>query len=1158
MSKETVKAGWDALANGQTPTIVFAPTYNGVPDNIDAEKVLVNTSGYTGHMMINTGGSVWSESSGFPASQGSYSLYQGYGLVELPAALTSEKVRDMRSYLQTPMLSVKSLFSAISNPVSNNGYNVVLDDEFFSSGNPYYENAYITLPRITELNPENIEEELINVTVDGISGWSKDVTTIALGMDSSTGRKKDGLDITLNLTARLRDGSTANTLYTSCSIRDRDYKGLYYGGFACQILGIDSRGHEVAGSNIVWVTTELGTGDFKTMSEMTKFLGQDSFHYYDQVDNSIGIFNKSGNVYVWSKPLNFKILSTTEVRSYRLKIVPGAYSNKTSLLDYAGTLWEIIGTSPRYVDNYNAGPSFLDIDITAAYKLNNSVPGTYSGVKIYKEDLLNTKDTPADYLLSYCKLFNLYFDRDVTSKTIKILTSKNFYDRDVDLSDDIDRPIDIQPLSFEHKWYSFNYKQNKTESLDNYKAKYGVDFGSQRVNTGYEFDSETEELLVKNIFLNSAQVLEADKHYVKLTNNNCDVPTFLTDTVTYYLYNTSKETTEIKLMKAANTTSTDINGKSQELIKYDSFSKVQLHNQEKPSEGSNVLLFFNGMKETNVPYWITDDITPMIDLNEKPTWLYTASEYNTNGEQIAIRTTSVPQFSRYIEDENNIFASWDFGRTRELFIPEISYVDGDATIYERYWKAYINDLYDVDTRIVTAYIKFDEKPTKESLKHFYYFDNSYWAIDEVIDYNPTSYELTKVKFVKVNDKNHYRNENIVPPEPIPTDTISITAVTPIASTSTTLGYTVVSGDYCKVQIIGQTRINGHGPGTTSDILPIPENFSTASKYYTVKAWQTMDPSISAATVVEQEGAEEPISVTITSTSPIPATATSITYTVTADYAGTVKIDGGSLPGPIYNNFPAGSSTYTVTIPANTHSYVEYYGLEAKLNDYPSVTAATTVEQLGNEGPTLTSITLSSTWATDVPYTGGVATYQNCTNVVTAHYSDGTSADITSQSTFTASTTLNVPSTTSTTRENVGVINVIAAYYDGPNPFTSTVVVPVYQAAYVEPATFYFQNSDTTITVYGSFGIVRGTTTGYITGIEARPGMVEGRTDEVPFTITSVALAVSDPNVNQIVTSNSTTGQSIIATYDTSSNAWRGTGTIDVQQGTYIKFDLIRS
>lgn len=1053
MNKETIKKAWDDVRDGTSSAVTFVPCYNGVPDKLDAEKVLVNTSGFTGHMMMNSGSGIWEEITGFPDNLQGYSTYNGYGLVELPEPLTEWKMKDLRSYLQRPALRVKDFISACTRPESNGGYEVELDDDFFTTGNPYYEEAWITLPTVPELDASVGADSTsaITITINNTSGNTAVGGAISFSINQETGYTN-----TIKMNLRMTSELTTSYAYTSAfavTPSPRRYTAL--GGIGVQIVGQNTGGtrvQDVAASNVCWLTTRLvaGNGQMTYTFQEAVTDNENPFKDYATVDTYIGKFNRvSGGIYEWDEPITLNIGSNVNINQYQIRI----YCLQKKVLspwNFTGFMW------PNTNMDGQSGGKIMSVTtptIVAAITKLNPETNSYSNVEVSKEQLLNTQYTPADYLLSYCKLFNLYFDRDVHSKKISILTPKNFYDRDVNISDDIERNMDIKPLSFDHKWYSLSYRNNQTTTLNAYKTKYGTEFGQQRINTGYEFDAETEELMKGNVFLNASQVLEASKYYRKMDNNSCDSPTFLLDNVAYSLFNTEFDTIDVELGRVTGTSENDINAKSTEFIKYDNFSKVQVHNEEKPVDGANILVFYNGQRPTAAPYWVTDDVYSMLQVNDSPCWLYTVSEYDVNGNKIAIKVDELPQFSRYIANDSNIFASWDFGRTKELYVPEIKYVDGDATIYERYWKMYINDIYDVDTRIVTGYIKFDEKPTKESLKHFYFFEDCYWVIDEIIDYNPTSYGLTKVKFVKVNDKDNYLNNNIIPPEP-PTpepDTITITASTPIAATATSLGYTVTASDYCKVQIVGRTYRNGHGSGTTTSSLPIPANESSSYKYYTVEAWLTMNPSVSAYTIVQQLSAASPHYVRIMSPTPIDATATSITYTVTADSAGTVKIDGGSLPGPIYNNFPAGSSTYTVTIPANVHSYIEYYGLEAKLNDYPSVTAYTSVEQVPDRYLDHIDF-VNLEWAVDVPASGGVATSANCTYSVYAYYSDGTSADITNSCTIETypETGVTVPPSQIEQRHTAGTISINAIYYDGPNPYTCGQALYIYQEAYASP------------------------------------------------------------------------------------------------------------
>lgn len=77
-----------------------------------------------------------------------------------------------------------------------------------------------------------------------------------------------------------------------------------------------------------------------------------------------------------------------------------------------------------------------------------------SNAPITKEMLLKTEASPADYLLSYAKMFGLYFVKDVDSKTITIYNRNSFFQNEVeDWTDKIDysKDMTITPLLFDKK-----------------------------------------------------------------------------------------------------------------------------------------------------------------------------------------------------------------------------------------------------------------------------------------------------------------------------------------------------------------------------------------------------------------------------------------------------------------------------------------------------------------------------------------------------------------------------------------------------------------------------------------------------------------------------------------------------------------------------------
>ena len=148
---------------------------------------------------------------------------------------------------------------------------------------------------------------------------------------------------------------------------------------------------------------------------------------------------------------------------------------------------------------------------------------------------------------------------------------------------------------------------------------------------------------------------------------------------------------------------------------------------------------------------------------------------------------------------------------------------------------------------------------------------------------------------------------------------------------------------------------------------------------------------------------------------------------------------------------SGHGNATITLSASTLT-----GLEDRI--------ATLIATGSQEGQTLSATTVITqkylilteiyfenlTWSTDVSYTGGTATKDNCSFSIIAKYSDNSTEDITNKATISGS--LAVPATTATTRQSVGTLTLTATYEDK----TCTGSVEVYQEAFdplKEPLTF---------------------------------------------------------------------------------------------------------
>ena len=173
----------------------------------------------------------------------------------------------------------------------------------------------------------------------------------------------------------------------------------------------------------------------------------------------------------------------------------------------------------------------------------------------------------------------------------------------------------------------------------------------------------------------------------------------------------------------------------------------------------------NGNK---VWYSISDDIPEMYSLNGNPCYLYCYPNQVIYNNLNSIQWTySLPVYTKYktdiinlytygdeyTNDNNLITYSLDFGSPREVYCDWKN--DDTVNIYSRFWKAFIEDQCDVNTRIVSCYVLWKHRIDDDALRKIYYFDNAYWMLNSVEDYNPVENKPTKCEFIKVQSINNY-------------------------------------------------------------------------------------------------------------------------------------------------------------------------------------------------------------------------------------------------------------------------------------------------------------------------------------------------------------------------------------------------------------------
>ncbi len=826
IDKDTINEAWYTVgpygASNKWHYINFAPCYNGIPSDFSADKALINFSGSPLPNQAEVGSVTYRD-------------YNGYALATLPDKVDEWGMRDLRSYLQRPVMSIDALFRGCGNWAEQNGYSIDLDSTFFNPDNPYYSNAWFTLPMLNEIDVSSTSDEPTSFStfaanyVLKYNGWQNSTFRIALNPDMPVGTNKMDMDFRYVTYAELAERAaliSGDTLYTSALISSEPAgKQRHFGAICVQVLCYDgtniSSSRVVGGSDILVLTSKVDD-DYIKWYEIADFYTPKwnaDFNY------SFGEFEPVGNAeYRWTGDLSFNLEIPSKTRCLAIDVITtaspidGSYGGRRGLA-YNDTHLERVIFTPegnvvntlRLLNDYTHTQPFSATTVSA---YTASQTAGYSGAQLSKKLLLATESTPADYLLSYCKQFGLMFMKRPEDKVIHIMQRGTFYNNDnspVDLDKIIDhnQDIAITPLTFDSKWYDMSLEMVEGDFSARYQNTYGRQYGCEKINTGFEFNAEEVPLIQDNTFKSAVEGTARNRYYLAPVeySGQTGVPYVTFQGFKYNLYSgSSSYTVDLTTLMAA------VNSIPMGGDKYDdSFPKVQFCDADlKGKDGSGVLLFYRGYaepKDSNgdaIPYFITDDLTQMGQLNDgEPCWLYTSMETDAAGHTIAYKKTTVPSYSRYVNYDGDIVRSWDFGEPKQLFIPE-SVTHPESAIYNYFWKDYINDLYDINTRKLNCFVvrdKFENAP--ELFRKLYRFENCYWRLNSILDWNLASYDTGSAEFVKVNNAEAYTSHTIN--DSVITMTIDLEQDTIGGSGGTIAGHITIS-DYGPWQYTGDEDV----------------------------------------------------------------------------------------------------------------------------------------------------------------------------------------------------------------------------------------------------------------------------------------------------------------------------------------------------------------
>ena len=390
-------------------------------------------------------------------------------------------------------------------------------------------------------------------------------------------------------------------------------------------------------------------------------------------------------------------------------------------------------------------------------------------------NLLSSTISPAEYLISFAKIFGLVIVHERQNKKIFIMHRKEFYSRRktevIDLTERVNvESISISPVLAQSRFYQYG-GEVQGEWAEQYKKDYKRDYAIHKVNTGNEFNNDTEEVTKDIIFKDAVEVQERSLLYFSNELSRDEqggseelfvLPKY--EKVTLQVWGilpneTEQSMEEIPILCEYEWQRFPFN------VDYplsDWLPKAQFHSADgKATDGSDVLLVFTGVK--NAPQWtnwagleyrISDDTPDMEVLNEGvPCWNYSQ-------ENVRLVTT-LPCFRRcwtYLVDGDEVIKeTFEWGEPMARGVNGVFHNSLDpATLYRKFWQRYQADRYDADTYKMTCKVDLSGLAVEQSLLgRFFYYDNSIYVLNSISNHSLTTYDDTECEFVRVQDINNY-------------------------------------------------------------------------------------------------------------------------------------------------------------------------------------------------------------------------------------------------------------------------------------------------------------------------------------------------------------------------------------------------------------------
>ena len=394
-----------------------------------------------------------------------YSLIDGkYSLVETEASTTW-----LRQNFQTDVMPLglrySEIIKACTRPENNGGYTVNLDPSFFNDKNPYWKDLFVLF--------EQPAQDYGNVTED-YSGFNLGNQTEYSGSGDFTNQviptaNSEVWDISGNRLVTTKTIIT-NKLEVSFTPKFKPAQEGWFDYLPNLTLYDTTITFRVTNSNGEYREFSLEWGNF------TELIASGGYLVYPKKELSIELPR------TWS---NLSIRYTISLS--KRPIVNGAALD--GFLVGKSIAGSVVITSQS--NKLTLSTSYVNVNNTQ-----------YEYSQYTKKDLLGSSDTPLDYLLSFSKMFNLRFYQHPGSKIIDILSWDNWFTDKVDIQDWIDYSnYQSIPKVSDSKELHFGIEPDENTTVEEYlKVNSSVFDRTVPINPD---STSTEEYLDTNLKLGS-------------------------------------------------------------------------------------------------------------------------------------------------------------------------------------------------------------------------------------------------------------------------------------------------------------------------------------------------------------------------------------------------------------------------------------------------------------------------------------------------------------------------------------------------------------------------------------------------------------------------------------------------------------------------------